>query len=441
MRALLPILLVTTAVGCGGGGGDDGGPDGPPAGATLTERLTVADVAVAEGARAGESSWRIWGTSSLEVAPVFTAPTADCGALIGFTTGSAAPTARVVRVDASDRLVASFDLGPYTLRGLAAEDDGHFAALLWDEAVTPAALHVQRFDASGAAGWSTELADALAAPTDFGIGDSRLTYGNGRYGAYYHVHGISGFANGHEGDQLKWLDAASGAMSNGWSWGCSHSMSALLGFHPGDAKWVAMCVTDCYPGTSGDFATNSIGGLYLDNRTKVLDIDGGCNGSVAGELGSAAAAPSGWKVVWNSHQAPATGGQRSYDPQAMNQDIGFATIGGDLTPGAITWLTTTIGNEHDPSIARWQPDGDDAEQYVVGWHEEGPGAAYRLGVVDGTGAFTAAATDVSTVAAWGERDDPFRVHKNSDITWAWFDAAGATALKVARIRSGRACTP
>ena len=55
MRTLLRLLLVTTAVGCGGGG-DDGGPDGPPAGATLAERLTVADVAVAEGARAGESS-------------------------------------------------------------------------------------------------------------------------------------------------------------------------------------------------------------------------------------------------------------------------------------------------------------------------------------------------------------------------------------------------
>lgn len=85
---------------------------------------------------------------------MFTVPTADCGAaLIGFTTGSAAPTARVVRVDASDRLVASFELGPYTLRGLAAEDDGHFAALLWNEAATPAALHVQRVDVSGAAGW------------------------------------------------------------------------------------------------------------------------------------------------------------------------------------------------------------------------------------------------------------------------------------------------
>ncbi len=440
MRTLLGLLVVTTAVGCGGGG-DDGGSDGPPPGTPLHERLTVASVTVAEGARAGDSSWRIWGTASLKVAPVFTAPTADCGSLVGFTTGTAGPTARVVKLDASDQLVASFDLGPYTLRGLAAEDDGHFAALLWDEAVNPAALHVQRLDASGAAGWSTALADALAAPTDFGIGDSRLTYGDGRYGAYYHVHGISGFANGHEGDQLKWLDATSGAMTNGWSWGCSHSMSALLGYQPTDARWVAMCVTDCFPGTSGDFAANSIGGLYLDNRTKVLDIDGGCNGSVAGELGSAAAAPSGWKVVWNSHQAPATRGQRSYDPDTMNQDVGFASIGGDLTPGAITWLTTTISHESNPSIARWQPDGEDGEQYLVGWLETGLNGGYRLGVVDAAGTFTTPAIDLASAAAWGERDDPFRVHRNHDVGWAWFGAAGDTTLRVARVRSGRTCTP
>ena len=442
MRAS-PLLVAIVLASCGGNsdsGVDADVTDGPPVGTPLLDRLARADVVVEDGARAGDSSWRIWGTGSLEVAPVFTVPTADCGTLVGYTTGAASPTARVVRLDATDAIVSSHDLGPYTLRGLAAEDDGAFAALLWDESVTPAALHVQRFSASGAPGWSTALVDALAAPTDFGIGDSRLTYGDGRYGAYYHVHGISGFAEGHEGDQLKWLDAGTGAMTNGWSWGCSHSMSALLGYHPVDDRFVAMCVTDCFPGTSGDFAASSIGGLYLDNRTRVHGIDAGCNGSVAGELGSAAAAPTGWKVVWNSHQAPATPGQSSYDRATMNQDVGFAPITGDLTPGAVTWLTTTAVDEQNPSIARWQPDGETAEQYLVGWAEVGT-PRHLLAVIDSAGAITTAPVDVSATARWGQRDDPFRVHRNGDVAWSWFDGAGETALHLARIRSGRACTP
>lgn len=446
MRAIHVLGLFTAAAAAAaacGGGGDDGGVDGPPAGATLPERLTVTTSTIAQGVHPGESSWRIWGTASLKVAPVFTAPTADCGELIGFTTGTGgAPRATVVKLDATDHVTATFDLGACTLRGLAAEPAGHFGALLWDQAVSPASLHVTRFDAGGTAGWTASLDDALAMPTDFGIGDSRLAFGQGRYGAYYHVHGISGFANGHEGDQLKWVDAGTGAVSNGWSWGCSHSMSALLGFQPTDNKFMAACVTDCYPGTSGDFATNAIGGVYLDNRTKVLDVDGGCNGSVAGELGSAAQAPSGWKLVWNSHQAAATHGQGSYQPSTMNQDIGFASIAGDLTPGAVTWITTTIANESDPSIARWQPDGDDSEQYVLGWAEPtGPAPTHKLAVVDAAGAMKGQAFDVGSVARWGERDDPFRVAANHDIVWAWFDAAGDTTLNVARIRSGRACTP
>jgi hypothetical protein len=411
----------------------------------LTDRLAVATIAAPGGARAGDSNWRIWGTQSLRVSPVFTVPFADCGTLVGYTTGTDAPAAHVARLDANDALVATYDLGAFVLRGLAAEPDGHFAALRWDAGPDPAVLHVTRFDAAGAAGWSTELLDALAAPTDFGIGESRLEYGNGKYGAYYHVHGISGFAMGHEGDQLKWLDGGSGAMSDGWSWGCSHSMSELLRFNPQGAKFLSACVTDCYPGTSGsDFSTSSIGGIYLEHERKVLDVDGGCNGKVAGELGGAALAPAGWKLVFNAHQASATPGQSSYQSSTMNQDIGFVSVAPNLAPGAVVWLTTTTGNENSASIARWQPAGDDAEQYVVGWVDTAGGARhYQLARVSATGAFLSPPVDVSSLAKWGERDDPFREHRNHDVVWSWFDAAGATSFHFARLRSSRTatCTP
>ena len=80
--------------------------------------------------------------------------------------------------------------------------------------------------------------------------------------------------------------------------------------------------------------------------------------------------------------------------------------------------------------------GDSAEQYVVGWSS---GMTYKLARVSGSGAFLEGPIDLST-AKWGQRDDPFRTHLNGDIVWAWFDAAGSTQLKFARLRSGGTAT-
>jgi len=413
----------------------------PPAAMPLQDRLTVTSVTTPAGVIPGIGNYRIWGSSNLRIGPVFTVPLAGCGTLVGYTTGTvSAPTARVARLDGADQLVTTYNLGAFTLRGLAAEPDGHFAALLWDQTPNPKTLRVTRYDAMGAAGWSTPLADALAAPTDFGIGESRLEYGAGKYGAYFHVHGISGFANGHEGDALHWLDATTGTRTLGWNWGCSHSMSELLRYSPAGAAILPVCVTDCYPGTSGtNFATSAIGGIYINHNTsKVRDVDAGCNGSVAAELGSAAPGVIGWKLVFNTHQNAAVLGSSSYSTSTMNQDIGFTSIANNKTPGPIVWLTTTTTNEANSSIARWTPSDDSAEQYVVGWSVIGPSPAYKLARVTPAGAFLEGPTTITT-AKWGERDDPFRTHVNGDIVWAWFDTAGATTLKVARLRSGNTC--
>ena len=143
--------------------------------------------------------------------PVYTIPFADCGTLVGYTTGTAAaPHARVARLDAGDQLVATYDLGAFALRGLAAEADGHFGALLWDVTTNPKSLEVTRYTSNGTAGTTAMLPTTDVAPTDFGIGESRLEYdvANNRYGAYFHVHGTNPnyFAYGHEGDMLEWMD-------------------------------------------------------------------------------------------------------------------------------------------------------------------------------------------------------------------------------------------
>jgi hypothetical protein len=433
---------------------DSGGLGGSTTG-SLLDRLVVSDVTVPAGVKPGRSNWRIWGTASLNVSPVFTVPLADCGTLVCITTGTAdsrtalgTSHAYAIKLDANDRLAAAYDLGAYECRGLAAEPDGHFAALLWTASMTkdcadPAAnghIYVSRFDPAGVAGWSTELTNTsgsdINCPTDFGLGDSRMEFGDTSYGAYYHVHSQSG----HEGDTLKYVDLT-GKQSTTWTWGCSHSMSNLLRYSGADKKFMPACVTDCYPGTSGsDFATTSIGGVYINNRNKVIDVDAGCNGSVAGELGGAAVAPSGWKIVFNAHQAAATLGQSSYDKNTMNQDIGFASIGSGLTSGGMVWLTTTTLNEADSGIERWAPSDDTTEQYVVGWAETSNPYVYKLSRVDATGKFLEEPLDVTAKAKWGRRDDPFRAHVNGDLVWAWFDTASSTTMHFARLRSGGTAT-
>ncbi len=409
--------------------------DAPPIDEPLIDRLDVADVQLPAGIRAGVNNWRIWGTGPLNVAPIFTVPRGDCGTMLGTTTDDGI-AATVVLLDDSDAVADTIVLGQgLELRGLASEADGHFGALLWDDAADR--IWVRRYDAAGTEVWSTELTNPDNRPDDFGIGDSRLEFGDGRYGAYYHVHSDSG----HEGDTLKWVDAGSGAETTGWSWGCSHSMSNVLRYHPDIARFMPACVTDCFPGTSGDFVTNAIGGIYLNHsEAHVLDVDAGCNGSVAGEIGSAALMPNGWSLVFNAHQAPATLGQDSYDESSMNQDVGISMIDSDLTPGPVVWLTDTPGlNEDDTSIARWTPAGDDAEQYLVGWHEPGAAESWKLARIDPSGAFVEGPVDVTGSAHWGRRDDPFRRDLRGDVRWSWADAPGSTTLHTARVRSGGQC--
>jgi hypothetical protein len=397
----------------------------------------TSDLTVPEGVMAGTRNWRIWGSRSLVIAPVYTAPLADCGTLVCYTTDAGGtPTAKVARIDSSDHLTTTLTLeAGRECRGLAVEPDGHFAALLWDDAGDR--MFMTRFDAAGSSTWTTEFTNADNRPDDFGIGESRVDFGGGQYGAYYHVHSDSG----HEGDTLKWADASNGTESTEWSWGCSHSMSNVLRYNTTLSTFMSACVTDCYPGTSGDFATNSKGGIYLNRRQKVMDVNAGCNGRVAGELGSGAPSSDGWKVVFNTHQNPMTLGQSSYDEATMNQDVGFVSVASDFSRSSVVWLTSTPGiEEANSAIARFVPSGDPAEQYVIGWTEPGAPAKYLLARLDPAGAVLEGPIDVSGKARWGERDDPFREH-HGDVVWAWFDAAGSTVLHVSRVRSGTACTP
>jgi hypothetical protein len=183
-------------------------------------------------------------------------------------------------LNASDQLVDTFTVGEgLECPGLAAEPDGHFTALVWDDS---GRIYVNRFDLSGTQSWSEELTDSSNSPTDFNIGDSRFEYGNGTYGAYYHVHSN----DGHQGDTLKWVDAETGTESTEWDGGCSHSISDLLRHNPALDEFLAVCVTDCAVADVG--GSSDLGRAQRAVRVQVssrVDADTPAQAVVARSLG------------------------------------------------------------------------------------------------------------------------------------------------------------
>ena len=121
----------------------------------------------------------------------------------------------------------------------------------------------------------------------------------------------------------------------------------------------------------------------------------------------------------------------------MNQDVGFAAVAMNRTlSGAVVWLTTTRASTrpigHRALAARGRRDR------AIPGRLDGAGHDRRLqaGAHRRGGNIPRRTDDVAPRARWGQRDDPFRVHTNGDVMWAWFDAAAATTLHVARVRSG-----
>ena len=159
----------------------------------------------------------------LRVAPLYTAPLANCGTLFCYT---AAPPARPTRAPFASTPPTRWRRRSISAPGSSAAASPPSPTVISRRCCGTAPtdkIYVRRFDLAGTQSWSTELTNSDNHPTDFGIGESRLEFGGDRYGAYYHVHSDSG----HEGDTLKFTAAATGAQTTQWTWGCSHSMSDL----------------------------------------------------------------------------------------------------------------------------------------------------------------------------------------------------------------------
>jgi len=285
---------------------------------------------------------------------------------------------------------------------MVAHIDDKFAVLLWDSGSK--IMYLSKRNTDGNEIWTTSIDGSLTS-FNSGIGDSRLTYGNDLYAAYFAVHGDIGWPAGHEGDQLTYVSSDGAIQSGGWEWGCSHSMAELISYHPILNKFVPVCSSDCFADK----------GILLNNNQVVYQCDGNCGGLVSAQLGQIALSNDSWKLVFNALNRP----------DYVGKGIGLATIDGSFQSSYV-WLTNTNGEyERDPVIARLGSNLQ-TDRYLVGWMTTNDNV-YWLGVIDGSGNFLAGPEEVSSAGiAWGNRDDSFRTNADGSVTWVQGNPSSTT---------------
>ena len=327
------------------------------ASATIAQRITTTTITLPQALEGATANFCTWGFCTGFSPRLYQAPMVDGRTLVGWTDGTG--NGHVSRVNGST-IEQTFDFAATPVRGLVVHPDNSFAVLLEHFATVPAAPNVpQNFmtltllTASGTTQWTTSLANTTAPigtvpgafpnPHTFGdtsIGDSRLGYGGGMYGAYFSVFANPDSTNtSHDGDQYTVVNDAGVIQTGGWDWGLSHSLAELIDYQPNLARLTALGVTDCFPSQAMWADTSADGGP----QNKILAGDGDCGGKTAVQLGQMAAFTGGnWLVAFNAQsEASQTDGLGNFHPAFTGQGVGVLSFNGTYTATAVKWLTTT----------------------------------------------------------------------------------------------------
>ena len=236
--------------------------------------------------------------------------------------------------------------------GLVAHNDG-FALLTrvpdtnkWGD--TAAALIRYK---DGSALFSKKLTGTASNDTS-PVLDGALKWNGSKYGAYFVVHGAGGFADGHYGDKLAYLDDTGTVKSGGWDWGCSHNEGIALApaasgdfpslcfddwrsglfvstgiSAPDDAPvvqreqcWAGYC-GGAYPSSSGDLVKTSTGGYATAFASR---------GAASAVKNTADSSGRGWTVT----------------PKTDTHQVAVAFLKDASTPGSVVALTDDTGTDH-----------------------------------------------------------------------------------------------
>ncbi len=366
---------------------------------TLKDRVSRTSVSLPHPLAPATGSFCTWDWCTISPR-LYHEPLADGRTLLGWTDSNGNGHVSII----STTIEHTFDFS-HSVRGLATHDNGDFAVLLWNSG--SGAMSISKRNAVGGEIWTTNIQGPLTV-TDFWLGGSRLTYGNGKYAAYFTVRGVSGWVAGHFGDQLTYVDDHGVVQPGGWEWGCSHSMAQLVSYHPDLDQFAAICASDCY----------SSKGILIFNNHVVYTSDGNCGGFTSAQLGQVALSNGGWKLVFSTLDRSCCDGH----------GVGLATIDGNFR-SSYTWLTDSNGAyERDPALASL---GSGTEQYLVGWITTNDDL-FWLGVIDGQGNFLDGPEEVTSKGVlWGNRDDSFRSRGDGSVSWVYGEP-GSTTLYLFR---------
>ena len=364
--------------------------------------VTRTVVALPEQAIGGGAAYGTWETAGIGPRP-YHDRYPDGSMLSGYTGASGAGHATVI----DDGLVVDdFSFPGLAVRGVVAHDDGGFAVLLHgvDPETDEATVWLERYDFEGAREWSSNLNSGTTWPNFWVswimIGDARLTYGDGRYAAYYSVQN----AGGHHGDQVAILDDQ-GELSSGNFWGCSHSMAQAVAWHPLHDRFMPICSSDDLP-QAGILAWGD------DGRT-IYAGGGAGNGLTSAQLGRVEPTlGSSFLVAFNAIERPCC--------EAHGVGIGEVDLDGYPTR-PVTWLTEGDGGpQRDPLVVRVGPDHG-PEWYLVGWRITDDSGAFRMGIIDRDANFLAGPMEVNQgfedPVFWGRRDDDWRRFDDGTVGW------------------------
>ncbi len=388
-------------------------------GAGIAQGITTATVTLPQTLEPNRASPCTWGFCTLGPR-LYLVPLADGRILLGWS--DAAGNGHVSRINGTT-IEQTTDFPARLVRGLVGHDDGSFAVLLVDRrgaSPTDNVMVLSQRTAAGAESWATDLVNTFPAvpqPADgatYVAGDSRLVYGGGLYGAYFSVRSF-GTLGEHDGEQYTIVNDSGAIQPGGYSWGLSHSLAGLIGYHPETGQLARIGVSDCYP--------NSIGGLYAMTAPGysphlLYQVDADCLGNVSGQLGQMAAVlGSRWLVAFNAMN----------HGTFVGQGAGLLSFGPDFVP-TVTWITSGTGaEERDPVLARVGADLT-SDRYLLGWRMQSSGA-FLLAIMDAAGAILEGPEVVSPDVQWGARDDSFRTGADGRVTWC-HGLAGSSTLQI-----------
>jgi len=313
--------------------------------------------------------------------------------------------------------------GTKEVGGLVAFDDG-FALLTrlpdtnkWGDT----AAYLLRYRGTARL-WAAKPTDAASNDTA-PVLDGALRWNGARFGAYFVVHGAGGFADGHYGDKLVYVDDSGNRLSGGWDWGCSHSGGIAL--WPASSGAFASLCGDGW--RSGFFVSTAIGAPDQAPAIERLQCWAGYCGGV---LGGLVRSPSGRYAVAYTSRGDASAAKNPQDTSCRDwtvnskwntHQVAVSFPSGASTPsGSPVYLTTDTADDHVD--ARIAPYG--AHDFLVPWETithpacgagtcTGTFAGTHLRAIDQNGRFVTADLVVQAPIAGDVAVPP-----NGSLAWA-----------------------